>query len=183
MAIVHSDSLIEGLRGRLGKKLVLRIVRGRTIASVRPRKTTKESTHQRENRSKFREATLYAKKMMLDPKKKAHYLHKSKTLNLPNAYTAAITDYMRKPQIHSIKVKEDTDGSKSVCVYAGKTGFSVASVKVSIVYEGTVLEEGNATNQNNVDGWVFNISSTAPPGSKFLVVVTDWTGNKELMER
>jgi hypothetical protein len=61
----------------------------------RPRKPSKESEAQRTNRDRFADATGFARKMMNDPVKKAYYWNRAKKLRLPNAYTAAITDYMR----------------------------------------------------------------------------------------
>jgi hypothetical protein len=183
MAIVQTNALISGFRGKLGANLVLRVVRGKTIASTRAKRTETQSEQQRENRTKFKRATMYAKAMMLDPQKKTYYQHKAKKLNLPNAYTAAITDYMREPRVQNIKVKEGTKaGGQRICIHAGKAGFSIASVKVSIVYHGIVLEEGIATHQNNVDAWVFHITTTAPSGSKVVITVKDWTGNTTTAE-
>jgi len=95
MAIIRTNNLIKGISGSIGN-LVMRNVRGKTILSSKVRSQRKESALQQENRMKFRCASAYAKHAMLDPDKKAYYLRKAKKLKLPNAYTAALGEYMRE---------------------------------------------------------------------------------------
>lgn len=45
---------------------------------------------------------------MEDPALKAYYWRKAQKLKLPNAYTAALTDYMRKGKIESVNRKKYT---------------------------------------------------------------------------
>lgn len=102
MAIVSTNPLVNGLSGMLGKTLVFKTFHGKTIVSSRPRPPRKESARQKENRSKFKQASAWARHILLDPKQKAYYQQKARQLLLPNAYTAAIADYMRKPVIKAI---------------------------------------------------------------------------------
>src|SRR5688500_15223775 len=107
MAVVLMNDLVEGLSGKVGK-IIFRTYRGKTYASSRPRKRRPQSEQQRSNREKFKLATQYAKRMMKDADMKAYYKRIAKQLALPNAYTAAITDYMRKPQISGVDPKKYT---------------------------------------------------------------------------
>jgi hypothetical protein len=50
---------------------------------------------QRGTRITFREATVFAKRVLKDPVRKAYYQNQARELKLPNAYTAAITEFMR----------------------------------------------------------------------------------------
>lgn len=102
MAIVTTNPLVSGLSGMLGRSLVFKNLGGKTIVASRPRPAKTESEQQRKNRSKFRLASAWAKTALLDPQKKSYYQQKAKKLKLPNAYTAAIADYMRKPQLKEI---------------------------------------------------------------------------------
>ena len=97
MAIVANNDLTRGLRGRIGNWLVFRVVRGKTIASRAPRKPDprKQSAAQRLTRSTFREASAWAVRILLDPVKKQYYANIAKAEALPNAYTAAVREYMR----------------------------------------------------------------------------------------
>ncbi len=98
MAIVANNDLTRGLRGRIGKWLVFRVVRGKTIASRAPRKPDprKQSAAQRLTRSTFRDASAWAVRILLDPAKKQYYADVAKAEALPNAYTAAVREYMRE---------------------------------------------------------------------------------------
>jgi hypothetical protein len=99
MAIVSSNPIINGLSGMLGRTVVFKTLRGKTIMANRPCSPKTQSAEQKANRSKFKDASAYAKAAMLDPAKKEYYWKKAKKMKLPNAYTAAITDYMRKPTV------------------------------------------------------------------------------------
>ena len=98
MAIVANNDLTRGLRGRIGRWLIFREVRGKTIASHAPRKPDprKPSAAQRLTRSTFREASAWAVRILLDPVKKQYYADVAKAEALPNAYTAAVREYMRE---------------------------------------------------------------------------------------
>jgi hypothetical protein len=108
MAIVTNNPLVNGFSGMLGQTLVFKSLRGQTIVTSKPRPTKTQSDQQRQNRSKFRQATMWAQATLRDPQKKAYYQQKAKKLHLPNAYTAAITDYMRRPQLKVIGRREQT---------------------------------------------------------------------------
>src|SRR5689334_16260192 len=100
MATVSGNMLTTGLRGKIGHLLVFRSIRGKTFASHAPRKPdkSKETIAQRRTRTTFRDASRWAKLILLDPLKKEFYLQKAKEWGLTNAYTAAIKEYMRDPQ-------------------------------------------------------------------------------------
>ena len=106
MAIVKNNDMIEGISGMIGRH-VFRQVRGKTIMSMRPPKPVKQSEHQKENRDRFRKASQWAKTILLEPEKKAYYQKKSRKLKLPNAYTAAIADYMRSAKVMQVNRYED----------------------------------------------------------------------------
>lgn len=110
MAIIKDNILTEGLSGMLGDVIVFRQLRGKTIVANKPRRPRSESAHQRENRLRFRTASAFAKLALKDPQKKVYYIAKARKLNLPNAYTAALTDYMRKPAITAVKCKDVSQG-------------------------------------------------------------------------
>jgi hypothetical protein len=81
MATVRTNPLIEGLSGMLGQSIVFKNLRGKTIITNRPSSPKKQSESQKANRSKFRQATYYAKAAMLDAERKAYYQKKAKKLN------------------------------------------------------------------------------------------------------
>jgi hypothetical protein len=143
MAIIKDNILTEGLSGMIGDVIVFRQLRGKTIVANKPRRPRSESAPQRENRLRFRTASAFAKLALKDPQKKAYYVAKARKLNLPNAYTAALTDYMRKPAITAVKCKDASRGRMTIT--AGKAGFSLASVTVTLLNsEGTSMAAGSA---------------------------------------
>lgn len=107
MAFVDTNPLVNGLSGMLGRTLVFKNYYGKTIVASRPRPPKAQSESQKANRSKFRDASRWARAVLHDAKQKAYYQKKAKQLNLPNAYTAAITDFMRKPVVSKVITKTD----------------------------------------------------------------------------
>jgi hypothetical protein len=145
MAQVELNDLIKGFSGSIGK-VVFRMYRGKTYMAQRPSKPKKESERQRNTRDKFKLATEYAKKMMKDPEQKAYYAKKAKKLALPNAYTAAITDYMRKPEIQQLDTsKYRGKAGDHITILASKKDFKLERVSVLVTsLDDVVLEQGPA---------------------------------------
>lgn len=127
MAIVATNLLVNGLSGKFGNTLMFKTLRGKTFVSAMARKPDKkkESNAQRNTRSTFREATQWAQHILYDPEKKAYYQQRARALKLPNAYTAAITDYMRK-----VKVKKLVE-EKGIMYAVSKPGFLVQDVRIT----------------------------------------------------
>lgn len=159
MATVTNNVLIKGFRGKFGDDLVFRTMRGKTFVSPPARKPVKkkQSEAQQKTRTTFQNATQWAQIILLDPEKKAYYQQRAKTLKLPNAYTAAITDYMRKPKVNKVQ-----DGN-TVSYRIVKPGFRIKDVKV----EFTGISDGQPkifARQKN-DGWLLRYTpddKTAP---------------------
>jgi hypothetical protein len=157
MAILETNYLIEGMHGKLGRGLILRTVRGKVIASTKAQPSKKlQSEGQRETRLRFKEATVFAKAMMLTPEKKEFYRRKAKKLKLPNAYTAAITDFMRKPVIE-MQTKSYTGKAGEIIKFsATRKSFGTDAIKVIIKgRDGSVLAEGDALEVNYKENWQY----------------------------
>lgn len=113
MAIVSNNDITFGLRGQIGDFFVFRYMRGKTIASRAPRKPDprKQSAAQRQTRLTFREASGWAVQTLRDPAQKAYYAQRAKELALPNAYTAALQEYMRRKASARMKLTESVSAS------------------------------------------------------------------------
>jgi hypothetical protein len=173
MAQVELNDLIKGFSGSVGK-VVFRTYRGKTYMTQRPSKPKTESEGQRNTRDKFKLATEYAKKMMKDPDRKAYYAKKAKKLALPNAYTAAITDYMRKPEIQRIDAtKYNGKPGDQITILASKKDFKIDRVNVIVTSpDDVVLEQGSAE-YISAGVWYYQCSLTsAPHDSPFKIFVT-----------
>ena len=126
MAIVKNNDMIEGISGMIGRH-VFKQVRGKTIMCSRPPKPCKQSDQQKENRDRFRMASQWAKTILLEPEKKAYYQKKARKLKLPNAYTAAIADYMR-----SAKVMQVNQYADRTTFFIQKKDFDLAQVDIVV---------------------------------------------------
>src|SRR5882762_1016848 len=125
MAIIRNNPITQGLSGMLGNTIVFRNWNGKTIVANRPSPPRKQSAQQKSNRDRFREATEFAQAVTLDPVKKEYYKQKAALMKLPNAYTAAITDYMRRP---TETIETQKDGSAKITV--AKKGFTLQKAEV-----------------------------------------------------
>jgi hypothetical protein len=180
MARSKNNLLTKGLSGMVGKQIVFRTWNGKTFISVAPKKPKKQSPVQKENRSKFKRATIYAKNMMKDPVKKAEYKEIAKKLQLPNAYTAAITDYMRNPEIEALDLTNFSGkADEEIKVTVSKKDFEIQEVEVVVVdQDGEIIEKGKAE-KGLFNEWIYRMSNKTEEeeGIKFLIKVRDRPGN------
>lgn len=172
---------MQGARGTLGK-LVFRTIRGKVVMSVKPNmpSSEKQSELQKLNRDKFRIAASYARRVMHDPVMKAFYWKQAKKLKLPNAYTAAIKDYMCKTKVHAVDLKKYTGKVGGIItILAEKKHASVSEVKVTVMTkEGQEIEMGNATRRDS-GTWIYKntVHTNGAEGLRFIIYTKDLLGN------
>jgi hypothetical protein len=183
MAIIKDNKIMRGVSGKFGDVVVYRQLRGKTIMANKPSKPTTQSELQRENRRRFAKASAFAKHVLQDPQKKEYYLQKARKLKLPNAYTAAITDYMRKPMVMSVKCRGNA--GENVMIIAAKKGFSLSSVTVSLVNrDGVSIATSNAmpTDRQRHE-WKARLAAgpgiwnDTTEGGRIIVMAIDHAGN------
>ncbi|MBT1702357.1 hypothetical protein [Chryseosolibacter indicus] len=175
MAHVRENDLTEGLSGKFGRKFVFKQLRGKTIVARRAKPTTKESALQRDNRERFKKASAYAKAMMLIPERKAYYWEMAKEMKVPNAYTAAIADYMRKPVIKEAEVATE-DSTLTVKMSAAKKDFRIGIIKaVALGHDGLPVEEAETITE--FENWEYRFVRQKDWIQKIKVVVQDEAGN------
>jgi hypothetical protein len=179
MAKSINNILTKGLSGMVGKQLVFRTWNGKTFLSVAPKKPKKQSPLQKENRSRFKMATVFAKSMMKDPVKKAEYKEIAKKMKLPNAYTAAIAEYMRRPEIQALDtIAYSGKADEEVKIKVRKKGFEIQEVEVIVVdLNGEVIEEGKS--RKVMGDWVYRTFKEAKERESVQIVVKvkDRVGN------
>ncbi len=168
MATVTTNDLIESLSGKLGKSLVFRTMYGKTFVSHQARKPNKkkESEVQRNTRVNFREATQWARKMLRDPEKKTYYQQRAKALKLPNAYTAAITDYMRKPKVVKLQQRD------TITYSIHKPGFTIKLVHV-LANEATGAIPQKVVISQHKDTWFVNYTPNDDTLSSLTMIIKD----------
>jgi hypothetical protein len=172
MAIVATNIIIDGLSGKLGRSLVFRTLHGKTFVSQAARKPDKkkETPAQRETRSNFREATEWARTILRDPEKKAYYKQRARVLKLPNAYTAAITAYMRKPKI--VKTRQ-----RGTVMYSiDKPGFFLRDVNTVIIQANGKQPRLVTRKENNT--WFVTYTSNGCTDSSLALTITDNAGRE-----
>jgi hypothetical protein len=178
MATVIGTSLLNGFSGRLGD-LIFRTYNGRTIASMRPdvseSRTKKQSPAQAYTRSRFREAAAYARTMMRDPDKREQYRRKAKELNLTNAYTAALTQYLRRPKVTEVECKSTRKGDVlKFC--ARRKDFGITGIAVQKVDENRVVKNQYRAVNYNGDRWKVKIPEGLTGTPTLTLVITHDTG-------
>ncbi|WP_276374881.1 hypothetical protein [Chryseolinea sp. H1M3-3] len=179
MGIVKTNPLLKGLSGR-HENMILRTFNNKTFFSRLPSKPLKQSAHQKLNRSKFKMAADFSKEMMKNPERKEYYRKKAKKLKLPNAYTAAIADYMRMMEMTIEVAKESgSDIDYIIRIHVTKKHFDITAVEIIIQdADRNIIEKGAA--YIAVRGlWIYNPTDKllATPGL-YCVIATaaDATG-------
>jgi anti-sigma regulatory factor (Ser/Thr protein kinase) len=170
------NPLTKGASGMIGKTVVFRTWNGKTFMYNRPSKPKKQSVLQKENRTKFSRAVAFSRSMMAIPERKAEYAEIAKREKLPNAYTAAVTEYMRKPEIIDI----DTSGTDQVKIVAKKKGFDIQEVEAILIDEnGVVIQEGKAE-KGLGDEWNFLrvVNSEFQKATQVIIKVRDRVNNE-----
>jgi hypothetical protein len=101
MAFV-TDIIFVNTHGRFKDK-VYRVINGRTVSSRYPvyKKGRKRSEKQEANNVTFSDATIYAKRVIIDPTLRCKYELRVK--GLQNAWNLAIQDYMLRHRVKKIK--------------------------------------------------------------------------------
>lgn len=181
MAIVSNNLALQGLSGMFGRKMVFRQVFGRTIVAVAPAPPAGPgSAGQQKCRNGFRDASRYAKAILLNPEYKALYASIAKPRHL-TAYNAAVSDYLTPPQIHGI----DASGYRghtgdAIRIYA-TDNVKVTAVEVSITApDGTRIEAGSALLQPGQAYWQYQATAhrAGLPGTRITVTASDLPGNR-----
>ena len=124
MSLVR-EIVFQNNQGRLGDR-VYRVINGRTFSSRYPvyKKGRKRSKKQCDNNAKFRDATVYAKRVMIDPTLRRKYEVRAKALQ--NAWNLAIQDYMLR---HRDKRVKGVDTSEWEELLRSETNFNVEEMQ------------------------------------------------------
>ena len=167
MAKVKTNDIIAGLRGKLGKQLVIRHMRdGRTIVLTRPDFTDRVfSEGQLTHQSRFQQAAAYAS---MASKTNPLYAQLAAGTS-KNAYNLAVSDWFNPPVIYQVRRE---DGCMRV---NASDNVLVTKVIVTIADEqGQTLEQGEATLINNAV-WEYTVSALAK--ANILIEAFDLAGN------
>lgn len=185
MSISENNPLLSNQKGMIGGMLVIRRVKGNTVISLRPRKRAEPTPHQLETKKRFLQAVAYSRRQMQVPGIKALYTTAVRG-KIPNAYTAALRDFLNAPIVHSIKAEEYQGRIGDTILIYATDDFEVTGVTVAIMdASGTLRETGEAERTDfDRDGWEYKstVENDAARSCKIVVTAMDRPGHTGVME-
>ncbi|GAB4335109.1 MAG: hypothetical protein Kow0037_14510 [Calditrichia bacterium] len=178
MAKAGKNLILHGVSGKLGDQIVIRQVGGETILSQAPGKREAEPTAaQAAHRQRFQQAIIYGKRVMGDADLRAEY--ESRAEGLKSAFNVAVADFMHAPQIEEIDLTQYGGNSGDTIRIRAVDDFKVTAAHVAIYNtDGSLVEEGEAVQQENGLDWVYTCTADNPEtaGDRIVVTVTDQPG-------
>jgi hypothetical protein len=180
MAISYDNVITKNYHGMMGG-IVFRCRGDMSIMSKRPDCSRVVKTKaQKANMKRFAAATLYGKKVLNDPRLREKYEKKKKMYQ--SVWNAAISDFMSKPKIDAIDVKDYKGLPGNEISISARDRFKFEAVIVTILnILGQVIESGRAVAMPLSDGmeWVYKTTVMNPTyeGSKVVFRVSDLPGN------
>jgi len=182
MSIIEDNLFLMGASGMVGKQMVFRNCKGKTILAKPPRRTKQQSNAQQEHNSRFKGAVAYAKAAIADKEIRKGYNEKAaQSVRCLSAFNVAISDYMHSPVIRDIDLSYYRGQLCDVIKISATDDFQVASVMIEILRDdGSLLEVGMAEYAiSNPDEWVYYAQSSVASvsGYRVNVIVTDLPGN------
>ncbi len=101
------NPLLAGIHGALGKTFVIKQYKDKVVYANFPRRSRKKPTAtQKDQRQLFKEAVMYAKMILRDPKQKKAYERKLKGKR--TVYHAALAEYLAAERLRIEKLKAHT---------------------------------------------------------------------------
>jgi hypothetical protein len=186
--MAHSNnSVITGkLSGILGKELVFRSWEGKTIVAKAPKKrTATPSDAQLKIQDKFLLASRYGKAVTTGADQGIRDAYTAALKPRQNLYARAVEDFMSPPVVRDITTGTYTGAAGNTIPIRAVDDFRVTSVQVEIyAANGTLLEKGNAVQQNNGVDWLYTATQANSPltGSKINAIATDVPGNQGTLQ-
>lgn len=149
--------------------------------SLRPVYKNETNTEaRRKARGCFRDATDYASHAMMDAKLKVYYQQKARQLKLPNAYTAAITDFLRKAKAGAV-TRSGFSGRKGdvVNIKVSKSVFKISSIKAILYsHRGKMLCEQIIKRVGDQRAFAFKFPDDFPDYASLKIITSDEPGDK-----
>jgi len=177
MAKVAKNLVLHGASGKLGGQLVVRQSGGKTILAQAPGARSGEpSPAQKAQQQRFQEAVLYGKNRKSDPD------YQARAGEGLSAYNIAVADFLNAPDIDEIDVTDYQGAAGDTIRVRVSDDFAVQQVAVTIMNaDGTLVEEGNAEQQENVLDWLYTATAAnaSLEGDKIIIRASDRPGNVE----
>lgn len=177
MGRVKDNLLTKGFSGRIGDEIVFRQMGNQTFFSKRPRKRETCTPNQKAYRSKFQQASYYARTVQIDPFQRAQYAKAAKQAGLNSAYAAALKDYLVDPKIVSINITGYGGNTSDAITFIALNDFKIIEAVVTIRNsDDAIIETGKALFSDR--GWVYLIkqASTLLTANTITVTIKDRLG-------
>jgi hypothetical protein len=169
---------MRGASGALGDELVFRQRAGKTVISLPVvRRVDQRTEEQLMFRERFRQAVMYARKVVADPAQKALYQAIAKP-GVP-AYNMAFRDRFKAPVITGIDIGNYSGSPGDVIRIGAVDDFRVERVQVTILNAAeAIVEEGFAVAAPE-GTWIYTATNANVilAGGKVLIQVSDLPGN------
>jgi signal peptidase I len=179
MGNVKENLLTKGFSGKIGDEIVFRQVGNRTMFAKRPRKRTTFTPNQATQRTIFRDAVLFAKAALLDPATRAEYNDVAEAFSLRSAFNAAITDYLKHPEIALVYTNSYKGEVGNVIFILAKDAFKVKSATVTLQRaDGTLIETGPAVAEQGQWKYIATQANDPVAGTRVIVNVKDRLGKE-----
>ena len=177
-----NNGIIAGkLRGTLGKELVFREWEGKTVVAKAPKKRTGPGTAaQLKIQENFLLAAKYATSVVEGKDQGIKDAYNAARKPRQNLFSRAAADFMSPPVVKTIDTIAYNGVVGSTIKIRAIDDFRVTGVLVEIfAASGTLLEKGNAVQQNNGIDWTYTTTQANAmlAGSKINAIATDVPGN------
>lgn len=173
MGKIKGHSIIKEVRGSIGQDLYVRKSGKNTIVSRKgiARRSTK---HQDANRHQFAQGAYYARTLLLEPALARDYKIMSLLQGFKSAKSAAISDYLRQPEIKSIETASYHGEIGDSILIKDKHMLKLINVEVSIsAVDGTFIEQGKAVPCELDWEYKATVRNHSPGGTRITVIGVD----------
>jgi hypothetical protein len=186
MGIVKNNNFTRGISGAVSHDMVFRKYKKKTSVYIKQERTSELSEKETAQRGKFKEGILYAKSAILDPVLKAEYQAVADATDFPNAYTVALADFLKGPEIKQIDISKYNGAIGDKILIKATDNFKVVSVEVIITKQnGSIIEAGLAVLAPSQLTWDYTVTAAnqIAQGDTITVIASDVPGNNTVLEQ
>jgi len=186
MASAENNMVTGNFTGTLGKQLVFRDWKGKTVVAKPPKRRKGEpNAQQRARQEKFLIATRYAKAITTSADKSMADGYARALKSRQNIFSRAVEDFLSPPVVVQIDTSNYTGEIGDKIVVRAYDDFRIIKLRVEIRdVNGHLLESGLAElNMNGID-WTYTAKVVNNPSaeSKVKAIATDVPGNEGVLE-
>lgn len=173
MGKIKGHSIIKEVSGSIGKDMYVR-KSGKDAIISRKGIARRSTKNQDANRHQFAQAALHARTVLIEPAMTRDYKIISLIHGFKSAKSAAISDFLRQPEIESIAVEQYKGNIGDTLFIYDKYALKLISMEVTITtQDGTVIERGNAVPCELHWKYCATVQNLSLPGTRIAVTGID----------